>query len=430
MDGWLNGRAGFSNHPIRATGTILRAVRMRRIVQVESARRWAVAMAFGAILLALLAGCVRQAGPPVVGASVVDAMRSPDAAGWARATEPMTFAFPRDHGPHPAYRTEWWYYTGNLRSEAGDDYGYQLTFFRTGLSPDAPPRASDLATNEVYMAHFALSDGPAQQHLSTDRFARGAGGLAGAQGEPLFSVWLEDWVVREDESGAFHLVAATEGAGEAGDGAPFAIDLTLTSTRPPILHGDSGLHRKGPEAGNASYYYSLVGLDTAGTIQLPHGEVAVTGKSWMDHEFGTSALAEGALGWDWFSLQLDDGSALMLYRFRMAEGAAPVDVTGTWVAPDGTQQAIHGGDFTITPGATWTSPRTGITWPVTWQVSVPSLELELDVKALIPDQEMDVRFVYWEGAVTVEGTRAGVPIAGQGYVELTGYGSDPGDFQR
>jgi predicted secreted hydrolase len=379
-------------------------------------------------LLALalaLAGCTARAESPAVSASVVEAMAAPSSAGYARAVEPRAFTFPREHGPHPEYRTEWWYYTGNLEDAQGTQYGYQLTFFRSALTPQAPERASGLAANQVYMAHFAVSDGGRREHVSFDRYSRGAGGLAGATGEPDYRVWLDDWSAQAVGPGTTRLQARVE----TEDG-PLALDLTLSETRPPVLQGDRGLHQKGPEAGNASYYYSLVGLQTEGTLTLGGAPVAVSGQSWMDHEFGTSALTEGSLGWDWFSLQLDSGHALMLYVIRTEPGYTPPDVLGTLVYPDGTQVPVPGADFTIEATDTWTSDRTGFTYPVGWRVSLPGHDIELEVTPLFPDQEMDVEFVYWEGAVNAVGSVAGQPVTGRGYVELTGYGQETGEYQR
>lgn len=384
-----------------------------------------------ALMLALLApalaltGCAARAESPAVSAGVVEAMAAPSTAGYARAVEPRPFAFPRDHGPHPEYRTEWWYYTGNLEDAQGAQVGYQLTFFRSALTPQAAERASDLAANQVYMAHFAVSDGSTRTHAAFDRYSRGAGGLAGATGEPAYGVWLEDWSAQSVAPGATRLQAHAE----TEDG-PLALDLTLSETRPPVLHGDRGLHRKGPETGNASYYYSLIGLQTKGTLTLGGAPVAVSGQSWMDHEFGTSALTEGALGWDWFSLQFDSGHALMLYVIRTEPGYTAPDVLGTLVYPDNTQVAIPGSDFTVEALDRWTSDRTGFTYPMGWRVTLPAHGIELEVTPLFPDQEMDVEFVYWEGAVEAVGSVAGQPVGGCGYVELTGYGQESGDYQR
>ncbi|MBK8051412.1 MAG: hypothetical protein IPK16_32540 [Anaerolineales bacterium] len=201
---------------------------------------------------------------------------------------------------------------------AGIDYGYQLTFFRTALAPDMQPRASTLAADQIYMAHFALTDGARQQHESFERYSRGAADLAGAEGQPGFSVWLEDWVAREVEPGVYTLYAQANG--EAG---PVAVDLTLRETRPAVKHGQDGVHQKGPESGNASYYYSLIGLDTTGVITTAGMPIAVTGVSWMDHEYGTSALGQDALGWDWFSMQLENGAAAMLYNSHKTRNNFP-----------------------------------------------------------------------------------------------------------
>ena len=380
-------------------------------------------LAITAALIVTLAGCTAQP-EKTVSASVVEAMSAPAGDNFARAYEPREFSFPRDHGPHPDYRTEWWYYTGNLTDTQGTEFGYQLTFFRTALTPDMPPRASDLASNQVYMAHFALTDGGRQEHESFERFSRDAAGLAGAQGEPLFAAWLENWSAKEIAPGVVRLQAAEEG--QQGQ---IAIDLTLRETRPPVLQGNRGLDQKGPEPGNASYYYSLTGLESSGVITSAGRTVPVSGVSWMDHEFGTSALAANATGWDWFSLQLDNGAVLMLYSIRTTDGTQ-LEAKGSLAWPDGTQQRVTSEDFTAKATGQWTSPRTGITYPSGWQITLPAQNATLNVKPLVPDQEMDVSFVYWEGAVDVTGTWGSSPVAGRGYVELTGYGEQGNQYQR
>jgi predicted secreted hydrolase len=372
-----------------------------------------------------LTACNLDTPVRTVSASVVEAMGAPADESYARAFEPRALMFPLDHGPHPEYRTEWWYYTGNLTGADGAPYGYQLTFFRNALSPQMPSRAATLATNQVYMAHFALTDGGRGEHHSFDRYSRGAGELAGATGEPAFQVWLEDWSAAEVEPGVMRLQAAA-----AADAGPVAIDLTLRATRPPVLHGEEALHQKGPEPGNASYYYSLVGLETTGVITPAGAPVAVTGLSWMDHEFGTSALSENAVGWDWFSIQLEDGTALMLYEIRAADGGVLPYVEGTLLWPDGRQEKLSEDDFTLSPTGSWTSPTTGITYPAGWEIELPAREISLTVTPLVADQELDVSFVYWEGAVDVAGTVRGAPARGRGYVELTGYGEQSRAYQR
>ncbi len=340
-------------------------------------------------------------------------------AGFARAYAPIPLTFPYDHGAHPEYQTEWWYFTGNLQDEQGRDYGYQFTVFRSALTPSLSDRESDLATNQVYMAHFALTDGPGDRHESFERFSRGAGGLAGAEGEAGFRVWLDDRSVAQIEPDVMQMSAAAT----TPDGATIALDLTLTETRPVVLHGDAGLSQKGPEAGNASYYYSLVGLETEGTISTARGDFAVTGESWMDHEFGTSALSVNAVGWDRFSLQLDNGMAVMFAQIRTDDGGSLGEFSGTLVLPDGTQQVITQEDVVLETLADWTSPASGVTYPARWLMTLPDYDLVLELTPIVADQEMKVSYSDREGAVLAEGTLAGEALGGRGYVELTGYGA-------
>ncbi len=335
---------------------------------------------------------------------------------FARAVVPMDFVFPKDHGPHPDYKTEWWYYTGNLKTDGGREFGYQLTFFRRALAVETPVRKSRLGTNQIYMAHFALTDVKARTHTSFERYSRGAGGLAGAQGEPTYVVWLEDWSATQDSASVFRLQAVDDQIEPR-----IAIDLKLRKTRPPLLHGLRGLSQKGPEHGNANHYYSLVGLDTEGTV-ISRGEAHdVSGKSWMDHEFGTSALSKGVVGWDWFGLQLNDGTALMFGRLRKSEGGNIGIFEGTVSYIDGRQIPIRPADFTVTATGSWRSLETEITYPSGWEVEFPSPDIKLRIDPLIPNQELSSGFTYWEGAVSVEGAISGQPSNGHGYVELTGY---------
>jgi predicted secreted hydrolase len=382
-------------------------------------------LGFLLILAWIAAGCAVQATERPISASVVEAMRAPDDAGFARAFEPIELSFPRDHGAHSEYRTEWWYYTGNLATADGEPFGFQLTFFRNALTPELPPRDSTLASNQVYMAHFAVTDGIRRQHEGFERYSRGAGDLAGAVGEPRFRVWLEDWVAKEIEPDVQRLIASAE-----GEDGPVAIDLMLRKTLPPLFHGIDGLHQKGPEPGNASYYYSLVGLESSGTITSGGRTYDVTGRSWMDHEFGTSALTAGAVGWDWFSVQFDNGAFLMLYEIRLSDGGVNPNIKGTLVWPDGVQQTVTEHDFVLTPTDAWTSQRTGVTYPSGWTLTLPDLAIDLTIEPLIADQEMNVSFVYWEGAIEVSGVMRDERVSGRGYAELTGYGEQSGAYQR
>jgi predicted secreted hydrolase len=264
------------------------------------------------------------------------------------------------------------------------------------------------------MAHFALSvPGEADgRFFSFERFARGAGGLAGAGTRP-FRVWLEDWSAEGGEDiPPTRLRAAAE---------EVALDLTLAPGKPPVPQGDRGLSRKGREPGNASYYYSMTRLPSSGRI-IVHGETyEVSGLSWMDREWSTSSLDEDVAGWDWFSLQLDDGRDLMVYQLRRTDGSADPLSAGTLVETDGSTITLAATEYRIEPLATWRSPESSRTYPSLWKLRLPSQRLELEIEPLLADQELSHSFVYWEGAVRLRGTAAGEPVAGRGYVELTGY---------
>lgn len=370
----------------------------------------------GFVLMAVVVGGLVWAGSPgdgrVSGAlAVEDEGTAPSLEGFVRVTEPLPVEFPRDHGPHPEYRLEWWYYVGNLVTAEGRRFGYQLTFFRNAITPTAAERASNWGTNQVYMAHFALSDIEADEFHAQDRYTRGAADLAGAQAEP-YRVWLEDWSVEEVAPGVERLRAVHDGV---------AIDLTLDWVKPAALHGNAGLSQKGAEVGNASMYYSLTRLATRGTVTVGDETFDVTGASWMDHEYGTSALGKDAVGWDWFALQLDDGSELMLYRIRRDDGTYEPQSSGSLIAPDGTVTPLAADDVQIDVLDTWQSPGTGTTYPARWRIAVPRASLTLEVTPRMSDQELRLATTYWEGAVSITGTRANQPITGQGYVELTGY---------
>ena len=336
-----------------------------------------------------------------------------DTSGFARATAPREFRLPMDHGPHYDFQTEWWYYTGHLASESGRQFGFQMTFFRRGLSPGAPPEGPGLATNQVYFAHFALTDVAAGVHVFSERWARGAGSLAGARGEP-FSVWLEGWRVEaNDGDGSVLRLRAREG--------DRTLDLDLRAQKPLVRHGDRGLSAKSDERGNASYYVGYTRLSAGGRLRMGDAESDVSGEAWFDHEWSTSALSSGAVGWDWFSLQLGDGRELMHFRIRREDGSIEPVSRGTLVARDGTTRPVPAESVELEVLASWTSPTTGARYPARWRLAVADAGLDLLVEPLVADQEMRTSFVYWEGAVRVSGTAGGAPVAGRGYVELTGY---------
>jgi predicted secreted hydrolase len=336
-----------------------------------------------------------------------------DSTGYLRAEGPMPLDFPAAHGPHPEYQTEWWYYTGNVQTDAGRAFGYQLTFFRRALAPpdQRPVRESAWATDQVYMAHLALTDVAEERYQAFERFSRGAAGLAGAQAVP-YRVWLEDWSVEEVEPGVILMRAAQDDV---------ALELRLADSKGPILHGDRGFSPKGPQPGNASYYYSLTRLETSGRIRIGDESHEVRGLSWMDHEFSTSGLAADQVGWDWFSMQIDDGSELMVFQLRTEDGGIDPYSSGTFIAPDGGARALDRSEFEIRVTDTWRSPHTGAVYPAGWTIAVPAVELELEIEPYIADQELTVSYAYWEGAVWIEGERAGRPVRGAGYIEMTGY---------
>jgi len=345
-----------------------------------------------------------------------------DLSGFTRAAGPTEIIFPRDNGPHTDYLTEWWYYTGNLETADGRHFGFQLTFFRRALAPQTEisgERASDWAADQVYLAHFALTDVAGETFTARERFSRGAAGLAGAQAEP-YRVWLEDWSVMQAEDGVYQLTAFIEGT---------ALNLRLVDATGPILHGEDGYSQKGPEPGNASYYISQPRLEASGTVTAGGETFAVTGLAWMDHEYSTSALGADQVGWDWFSIQLDDGTAIMLFELRKEDGTVDAFSSGTIIFPDGQVQFLGEEDFTISVEEWWDSPHSGARYPAQWIIAVPGAGIDLSVSPWLADQELQVSFTYWEGAVQVEGTVNGAAVSGAGYVELTGYAhSMQGEF--
>jgi predicted secreted hydrolase len=335
---------------------------------------------------------------------------SADAEGYARALEPREFSFPADHGPHPTFRNEWWYVTGNLDNQDGGRFGFELTIFRFSLAPDIAPSSSAWRTNQVYIAHLALTDAEGKQFFTAQRYSRGALGLAGAEASP-FRVWIDDWRIEEDAQGTWRLVA---------DDDEFGIDVRLQALKPPVLNGTNGLSQKSAEPGNASYYYSITRLQTAGSIRVGDQEFRVSGLSWVDREWSTSALADNQVGWDWFALQLSDGSDLMFYQLRLDDGSQDPQSAGTFVATNGAASHLTRDDVELAVLDAWTSPEGG-TYPARWRIRIPRFNLDLVVDPVIANQELFTTVRYWEGAVDVAGTHSGATISGRGYVELTGY---------
>jgi predicted secreted hydrolase len=339
--------------------------------------------------------------------------------GFARANAPREFRFPDDHGPHPEFRNEWWYWTGNLVAAGGRAFGFELTIFRTALAPDQDPhRASAWAPRDIYMAHFTISDIAAGRFHAFERTSRGALDLAGAKTAP-WRMWVLDWsaVGPDDVTTAlpFHL--------RAGEG-NISLDLSLEQGKSPVLEGDRGLSKKGPEPDNASYYYSLTRMPTSGILTVQGERFEVRGESWMDREWSTRALSSEQVGWNWFALRLDDGRELMFFHLRRRDGKKDAWSSGTLVDRDGTSRPLGADDVTVEPIGLWTSPRSNTEYPASFRLAVAAAALDLRVLPLLADQELDLTFRYWEGAVRIEGTAAGATAKGFGYLELTGYGDE------
>jgi predicted secreted hydrolase len=372
-------------------------------------------IALAVVLVVVAAAVVFARWPqprvPIQATVAVREALAEDRAGFARALAPRPLSFPEDHGPHPDFRTEWWYYTGNVKTPTGRHVGFQLTFFRVALAPAAEPRSSAWATRQLYVAHFALTDTAGGRFHAASRVSRAALGLAGAEAAP-FRVWVESWSAEGE--GASVRLRASEGDA--------ALDLSVSAAKPVVLHGDHGLSRKGPEPGNASLYYSFTRMPARGVVRLGPETLEVSGEAWMDREWSTSALGAGVEGWDWFAVQLDDGRELMIYLLRRRDGTTDPFSAGTLVAADDTVRRLEAGDVRVETLAHWTSPRSGVRYPARWRLSVPSADLRLEIEPRLADQELIVGTRYWEGAVAVAGSAAGRPIAGQGYVELVGYG--------
>ncbi|MEL7060139.1 MAG: lipocalin-like domain-containing protein [Acidobacteriota bacterium] len=453
----------------------------RRATGTRHARRAALGLLGGAILVGLaVLGCglpqsrTDAIDPPAVG-SAVEALGAradaPPDPRFARAFEPRAFVFPHDHGPHPDFQTEWWYFTGNLEATDGRRFGFQWTIFRRALRPPGPSTPGDStpgdsspgdstpgdssqaassaasssawSTRQLYMGHVALVDVAADRHVAAERFARGAVGLAGAVADP-FRVWLEDWEAATVDSATEN--AALETAGLQNDLAArtlfplrlraaegdMAFDLEIRAAKPHVLQGEKGLSRKSDLPGGASYYLSFTRLLASGRVQVDGEEwIEVEGTAWLDREWSTSVLAPEQTGWDWFALQLDAGPEgldrdVMVYQLRLdADDDQPqVDDASKGILVDaagaGTVLAHH--DFTLEVLEHWRSPTSGIRYPVRWRLQLPAHDLDLDIAAVVDDQELDISFRYWEGAVDVRPwTEREGPAIGRGYVELVGY---------
>lgn len=341
------------------------------------------------------------------------ALRSELRAQYRLAVPGYHFVFFRDNFNHPDFQTEWWYYTGNLQSRDGRVFGFELTFFREGVARDADV-TSPWQIEDVYLAHLALSDIGGRQYLSTERLNRAGPGLAGAELDQ-HRIWNGNWSVE------WH--ADTQNLRAVAD--RFTLALTFKSLKPPVINGVDGVSQKSEGRGHASYYISSTRLETHGEISLDGKTYNVEGVSWMDHEFFSQLFDQEQAGWDWFSIEFNDGTELMLYELRRRDGTVDPYSAGTYVDTSGRARHLRLTDFRLEPGRTWFSPATHAAYPVAWRVEVPALGLSIEVATPLETQEFvsGTRFApsYWEGAIRAKGTKQGVPVSGAGYLEMTGY---------
>jgi len=361
------------------------------------------------------------AGVIVLFGLLAGSLQGDDTAGFQSVTGPCRFSFPEDHGAHPGYRTEWWYYTGNLTATTGERFGFQLTFFRRQLRPsdtlrEWPVPASAWRTNQIYLAHAALTDLGGQRHVMAEKVSRQGLGMADTETDGKETrVFLHEWETRITPDA--HHLRMTDPA--------FSLDLTLVPTKGPVPHGVDGYSRKGSSPEQASCYYSFPRMVAKGQISVGTTVYRVSGLGWMDHEFSTAPLAEGVIGWDWFSLQLDDQRELMIYLLRLETGGLHPASSGTLMGPDGQVTHLVQSDFRTRVTRRWTSPVTGASYPLDWELALPGHDLTLQLTAALDDQEMitgdSTGVTYWEGSVSVRGQTGGVPVTGRGYMELTGH---------
>ena len=335
-------------------------------------------------------------------------------ADWKIAEPGWHYEFPRDHRAHREFKTEWWYFTGNLFDNEGRRFGYELTFFRHGIQPVAErdPKVSRFIVDDLKFAHFAITDVAGKKFQFDQKSSRGAFGEAGFD-EGNRIAWIENWSLVATPEYEFDLAAVT------GFG---AVRLHLRATKPAIVHGENGVSVKAADAASASHYYSVPEMETAGQITENGTTIEVRGASWFDHEWSSSQLGKGEVGWDWLCLQFDDGAQLMLYQMRLANGVTEPSSSGTWIAADATATHLRASDFQMRPTGFWKSDASGARYPIGWRITLPGQRAEFAIKAALEDQELKLGAItYWEGAIDAKGTRDGKLIKGRGYLELTGY---------
>jgi predicted secreted hydrolase len=339
---------------------------------------------------------------------------TPLAPQYRTAVPGYRFEFPRDYFDHPDFQTEWWYYTGNLKSTTGHRYGFELTFFRQVASRD-PAQTAVWDVKDIYLTHLALSDLDSQKFYHSERMNRAGPGIAGASAAES-RIWNGNWQIQWEGSEQRLQAIDTK----------FQLHLTMHPEKPPVIHGENGVSQKSAGEGTASYYISLTRLMANGQLEINGEQLAVSGLAWMDHEFFTHQLEADQIGWDWLSLQLEDKTEIMLFRIRRKDGSIDSFSSGTYVDMQGKAMHLGANDFTLQPLAeTWMSPATHADYPIAWKIAIPKLELEVEAHTSLPGQELigktNIAPSYWEGAITLEGRRGKTPVGGVGYLEMTGY---------
>jgi predicted secreted hydrolase len=345
------------------------------------------------------------------------------AAAWKIAEPGWKYKFPRDHHVHDEFKTEWWYFTGNLSTGQGRRFGFELTFFRQGIRPpnERTGTTSRFIVDDLKFAHFTVTDAAGKRFLFHEKASRGSFHDAGFDDGTRLA-WIESWTLKMNGDGSFDLTAEAEDA---------AVQLHLVARKQPVIHGSGGISRKAEGDGHASHYYSITRLTTSGSLRVREEIFAVSGESWFDHEWATNQLAPGQAGWNWLSAQLEDNTELMLYQMRLTNGAVDPISSGTFVRADGTAVALTSADFQMTPKRFWKSPATKANYPISWQVAVPREQLEFTIEPVLENQELVFSpLIYWEGAFDLVGTRAGKSIRGRGYLELTGYAAPLQELNR
>lgn len=378
----------------------------------------AALLGLAGLLLAQPLPAQSDSNPPVTdAASVPTPTPAPTSSGdWKQAIGPWSWQFPQDHGAHPDFKTEWWYFTGNLKDSMGRKFGYQLTIFRQGVQFTPAQPDSKWAVRDFYFGHLTISDIATGKFRVAERVTRGAMGEAAAATDRM-DVTLGPWKIQQAGHGQIQLKAAED---------DLAIDLTARPRTKPVLEGIDGLSRKAEGVGNASYYYSYPLLETSGQIRVGEMTYSVTGQSWFDHEFSSSLLGRNQVGWDWFCLQLDNHQEIMLYAMRDKTGGMDPVSEGTLIKEDGTAFRLEPGSFIIEKTGLWKSPKSGATYPAGWRISIPGHQTDLVVTPAMSDQELHLTKMgvldYWEGATQIQGKVGAMLVTGVGYTELTGYG--------